>query len=139
MRRVFADTSYWIALLNPRDSLHHRALSLSSSLGPVRLVTSEMVLTEFLNDLAPRGGLLRSAAVELVERLQTDPNVQVIVQSSDRFQEALGLYAARGDKGWSHTDCSSFWIMRENGVQESLTYDRHFEQAGFRALLREGG
>ena len=138
MRSVFADTSYWIALLNPKDSLHHRALSLSFSLGPVRLVTSEMVLTEFLNDLAARGAFLRRAAVELVKRLEADPYVQVIAQSSDRFQQALSLYAARDDKGWSHTDCSSFRIMQETGVGESLTYDRHFEQAGFRALLREG-
>ncbi len=27
MKRVFADTSYWIALFNPRDELHGRAVA----------------------------------------------------------------------------------------------------------------
>jgi hypothetical protein len=27
MKRIFADTSYWIALLNPRDELHARAVA----------------------------------------------------------------------------------------------------------------
>ena len=34
MRRVFADTFYWIALLNPRDQAHNLAVSVSKGLGP---------------------------------------------------------------------------------------------------------
>ena len=43
--------------------------------------------------------------------------------------------ANRQDKDCSLTDCVSFVIMREAGLQEALTGDRHFEQAGFQALL----
>jgi predicted nucleic acid-binding protein len=43
MRTVFADAGYWIALVNPDDDLHHRAKSVSASLAPLRIVTSEMV------------------------------------------------------------------------------------------------
>lgn len=39
--------------------------------------------------------------------------------------------ANRPDKNWSLTDCITFVIMREAGLQEALTGDRHFEQAGF--------
>jgi len=42
---------------------------------------------------------------------------------------------ARNDKDWSLTDCISFIVMEEHGITEALTGDRHFEQAGFRALL----
>lgn len=136
MRAVFADASYWIALLHPGDSLHAQARLLSSSLGPVKLVTSEMVLTECLNDFARRGVLLRKAVVELIKQLREDPDVQVVPQSSDQFRKAIALYAAREDKGWSHTDCCSFQIMEEKTLADALTHDRHFEQAGFRALLR---
>jgi predicted nucleic acid-binding protein len=96
-----------------------------------------MVLTELLNDFASRGEDLRRAAVTAVERLQEDPRVLVVPQTSVLFREALLLYTARGDKAWSQTDCASFRIMEDHGLSEALTHDRHFEQAGFKALLRE--
>lgn len=55
MRLVFADTGYWVALLNPHDDLHSKAISLSKSLQPIHIVTSEMVLAEVLNDFSDRG------------------------------------------------------------------------------------
>jgi predicted nucleic acid-binding protein len=48
MRTVFADASYLIALLNPRDGLHDRAVELSQAILPSRIVTSEMVLVEVM-------------------------------------------------------------------------------------------
>ena len=46
MKKVFADTGYWIAVVNPHDDLHNKALQISGSLGPHLIVTSEMVLSE---------------------------------------------------------------------------------------------
>jgi predicted nucleic acid-binding protein len=136
LKAVFVDTAYWIALLNPRDDLHEAARRVSDSLRGVRLVTSEAVLVEWLNDFARRGAHLRSAAAALIEQLRLDPAVEVVPQTSATFEEALRLYAVRPDKAWSHTDCSSFSIMTRHGITEALTYDRNFEQAGFKALLR---
>jgi predicted nucleic acid-binding protein len=135
-RAVFADTSYWIALLNPRDGLHESANRLSHSLGKVRMVTSEMVFVELLNDCSGRGETLRRSAVRLIERLRRNPNLEVVSQSSLQFQEALSLYTSRSDKNWSFTDCASFRIMDRRGLTRALTHDHHFEQAGFQALLR---
>ena len=139
MRAVFADSGYWIALLNPRDALHDTAKVVSGSLGSAQLVTSEVVLAECLNDLAKRGERLRHAAVALVEELRREPSVSIEPQSSLQFQEALALYGLRGDKTWGHTDCSSFRIMDRYGLTEALTFDRHFAQAGFTPLLRREG
>ena len=47
------------------------------------------------------------------------------------------MHKERSDKSWSLTDCISFVVMGEHGITDALTGDRHFEQAGFRALLRE--
>lgn len=46
MRVIFADTGYWVAVLNPHDDLHSKAISFSKSLQPIHIVTSEMVLAE---------------------------------------------------------------------------------------------
>ena len=48
----------------------------------------------------------------------------------------LGSARTRLDKSWSLTDCISFEVMRSAQATDALTYDQHFEQAGFRALLR---
>jgi len=42
-----------------------------------------------------------------------------------------------GDKEWGLTDCISFIVMGDHGLTDASTTDEHFEQAGFRALLRE--
>ena len=42
----------------------------------------------------------------------------------------------RLDHSWSVVDCASFVVMRTRQIQEALAFDRHFEQAGFTALLR---
>lgn len=55
MKKVFADTGYWIALLNPYDDLHNQAKKLSQSLKPVTIVTTQMVLAELLNEFSKRG------------------------------------------------------------------------------------
>ena len=136
MKRVFADTSYWVALFNPRDELHDRAVAAAQSYCDDQLVSSEMVLVEFLNGFSDRGPRLRVAASTVVKTLRSSPNVTVIPQTSDQFERALGRYEERIDKDWSLTDCASFLIMETEGIGAALTHHRHFAQAGFQALLR---
>ena len=49
------------------------------------------------------------------------------------------LFVQHSDKSWTLVDCISFVVMQERGITEALTADRHFVQAGFRALLLEDG
>lgn len=136
MRTIYVDTGYWIARLNPRDELHERALAISRGLGQFRLVTSEMVLVELLNDFAGRGNTFRALAVALVEQLRANPNVSIVAQTSVQFRESVAFYRERPDQSWSLTDCASYLIMTEKGLQEALAHDKHFAQMGFKALLR---
>jgi predicted nucleic acid-binding protein len=62
-------------------------------------------------------------------------SVLVVAFSPELVQRATHLYAQRQDKGWSVTDCLSFIVMQDFDISEALTADRHFEQAGFSALL----
>lgn len=134
--RVFADTSYWIAIFDPKDDLHEKALKVAQRLSTAEIVTSEMVLGEFLNSFASSGRVLRERVARSVEALRRSQQVTVTSQTPEQFEDALRLYQQAKDKDWSITDCASFNIMRDIGISIAIAYDRHFEQAGYKALLR---
>jgi len=135
MRAVFADTCYWIALLNPRDQIHDIAIRVSKGLTGYRIITTEEVLTEVLNYFGSRGPYFRSAAAKLVERMSADPSIQILPQTREGFLAGFRLYQARPDKGYSLTDCISMEALRRERLSEVLTNDGHFTQEGFTCLL----
>jgi len=137
VRVVFADTGYWVALLNPSDNLHEKAVDLSKIFYPAYIVTSEVVLIEVLNDFSKRGEYFRDLVVEFIQDLRSNRNMRVIAQTSEQFEQGLELYQQRKDKEWSHTDCVSFVIMNDMGISEALAHDKHFVQAGYKALMRD--
>jgi uncharacterized protein len=135
MRRIFADTLYWIAITNPKDQWHQAAVNASRTLVGCHLFTTEEVLTEVLNAFSEAGRVLRQEAVDLVRDLDTDPAVTIHPQSHHTFHSGLALYEARPDKGYSLTDSVSMELMRREGITEILTHDAHFTQEGFSTLL----
>ena len=78
MPEVFADTGYWIALLNERDNLHSKARELSTRFAGATIVTTELVLTEFLNHVSGGGSQVRRLAGQTVLQWMADPNVEVV-------------------------------------------------------------
>jgi len=134
MRRIFADTSYWMALVNPRDQIHQKAMSVSRRLSSESLLTTEMVLVEVLNSFSD--SLYREAVGRMVTSLRQDENLTIVPQTPAQFKSALQRYQQAADKNWSLTDCASFEVMEVENIEAALTHDRHFVQAGFEALLR---
>ena len=133
MIAVFADTSFYLALLSADDEYHDRAVQLSMEMRrPV--VLTEFVLLETGNSLSSVHQ--RRLFVDLAPHLPADPAVRIVPASSDLLQLGYELFRRREDKSWSLTDCTSFVVMKEQGVREAITADHHFEQAGFVALLR---
>lgn len=133
MSAVFGDTSFYFALLNPADAWHKAAVVLSRELDrPV--VTSKFVLLELGNALARTTS--RQTFVELVEALRADSQISIVPSSARLWADGFELFGRRNDKHWSMIDCSSFAIMKDRGLSDILTSDRHFEQAGFHMLLR---
>ena len=134
MRRIFADTSYWMALVNPRDQIHQKALSVSRQLSSESLLTTEMVLVEVLNSFSD--SLYREAVGRMVTSLRQDENLTIVPQTPAQFKSALQRYQQAADKNWSLADCASFEVMEAENIEAALTHDRHFVQAGFEVLLR---
>ena len=134
MSAPFADTHYYIALLNPNDTTHERARKLSGALHGGH-ATTMWVLVELANFLsAPRQ---REAFLRLYDRLRNNAKVMILPATPSRVDLAIDLYRRRPDKAWSLTDCMSFVVMREHGLTDALTADHHFAQAGCNALLAQ--
>jgi predicted nucleic acid-binding protein len=130
---VFADTSYFVALVGRDVSERSKALQVMAPRTDV-LVTTAWVLVELGNFLSRAQH--RRAFLKLVRRLVDNPAAVVIPAERQLYDAGLHLFEQRPDKDWSFTDCISFVVMRERGIAEALTTDHHFEQAGFVALLR---
>src|SRR5580704_4833609 len=136
MNAVFADTFYWIAFTNIRDLAHQKVKLLMQSSPRELVVTTEAVLTEYLNYFAAWGPTFRQKSLLNVRNILKSESVKVVPQTTALFLGSLALYGARLDKGYSMTDCISMQTMRAEGIADVLTNDMHFEQEGFRALFR---
>lgn len=135
MEEIFADAFYWIALANPADQWHDAAKHFDEENPDALLITTEEVLTEFLNYYAEAGNRRRRIVGTMCEQVLAHVNITVAQQSHQSFSQGLELYRQREDKGYSLTDCISMMLMRERQILKILTHDAHFKQEGFTVLL----
>jgi uncharacterized protein len=131
MNVYFADTFYFIALFNENDACHDAAAAFANE--KTRITTTEWVLTDLGDGMSAAN---REMFVEFIQVLRKDPSTTIVGSSTELWNQGLDLFANRPDKQWSLTDCISFVAMQQNNIADVLTGDRHFEQAGFRALLK---
>lgn len=134
---VYLDAAYAIALSAVSDQHHESAIRIAERLEAegTHLVTTRAVILEIGNALSRQR--YRQSAVELLSALEEDPGVEIVEITGELYANAFRLYQDRNDKDWGLTDCISFVVMEGRGITEALTTDEHFQQAGYRALLRE--
>jgi predicted nucleic acid-binding protein len=109
------------------------------------LVTTEAVCWEWMNAMS--GAATRLVAAHGYQRIRLDPRIELVPCKEKMNAGALSLFTDHSDKDWNLTDCLSFVVMGRRNVEEALTADHHFEQAGFRprslkhssSSLRRGG
>lgn len=135
MKRIFVDTLYIVALINPNDQWREKALQARRETADAKFVTTEIVLSEVLNFLSEYGANLRRQVSLFVRDVLEDTDFEVISYTETTLLEGLKLYESRLDKGYSLTDCISMNVCRKFGITEILTHDHHFEQEGFKILL----
>jgi predicted nucleic acid-binding protein len=136
LRSVFADASYYIAILNRADQFHAVAARWQATVRRevIQVVTTEAVMWETLNGLSASPH--REMIVEFFQRMRVSSRERLIGYDRVLINEAVTLYSASHDKRWGITDCYSFVVMQRNNIVAALSTDHHFEQAGFEALLR---
>ncbi len=133
MRRGFADTHFYLALLNRRDADHARASEIFARGEFAEFVTTTGIILEVADGMC--GLPERERCIRFLDRLRGQPNTKVVELNDALIWRGYALYCTRLDKEWSLTDCISFVVMADAGLTEALTGDHHFEQAGFTAVL----
>lgn len=133
MKRVFADAFFFIAIINEDDEAHASAMKWLDE-AVTGVTTTTAVLLEVADAMSAPA--LRVGCAHFVQGLIESSGTAIYPLNADLLNRGLALYRERPDKGWSLTDCVSFIVMADEGLTEALTGDRHFEQAGFVALLK---
>ena len=115
MNAVFADTFFFLALLNDDDPMHEQARSASAR--SQTIVTSEFVLLELGNACARAED--HADFLALVQGMRASPRISVVPLDSGLLDRGLHLMGDRPDKNWSLTDCISFVLMKERGLTDA--------------------
>ena len=97
------------------------------------MLVTDAILLEIGNALARN---FRQEAVEVIEEFFASDEVEIVRLDPDLFERAFDKYKEYQDKEWGLVDCVSFVVMNDASVSAALTFDQHFVQAGFKALMR---
>lgn len=132
---VFLDTSFVVALENNRDPHHKRAKKLDSKLlkQKANLLLHAGILLEIGDGYARLDR--RKKGIGLLTKFDQEDGYRIAPITDALLRAAQQLYRDRDDKEWGLTDCISFVLMKQERVEEALTADIHFRQAGFKAML----
>ncbi|MEC4983601.1 MAG: PIN domain-containing protein [Oscillatoria sp. PMC 1068.18] len=135
--KLFLDTAFIQAVLNSRDQYHSSAKKLLPRVKDADEVwLTEAILMEVGNALS---AFNRQKVVTFIHQCYQFQNTRVVNVTTELFEAGLNLYESRLDKEWGLVDCISFAVMQQQSLTNAVTSDRHFVQAGFRALLLEVG
>jgi uncharacterized protein len=129
---LLADSSAWLALYDRGDKFHARAKRAFSALAEqkVTFVVTDYLVAETVTLILGRVGHAR--AVLCGEWLLSSPRVRLLRIGLELWDEAWQLFKKYDDKDFSFVDCASFIVMRREHIIDAFTFDRHFEQMGFR-------
>jgi len=128
---MFADTSGWCALLDSSDQNHPGAAKLWREISgaTAKIYTSDYVLDETITLIRRKIG--HGPAVQFIRSIMASRIVEILRVTEAAWQDAWQMFEKQRDKDYSFTDCTSFVLMKQNGLSRSFAFDRHFTQAGF--------
>ena len=134
MNKILVDTSGFFSLYDEADMFHMQAVSFYKAAS--KCLTTNYVLAEY-TALAHVRGVPRREIIKFSSRILDDSDVEIIWIDENLHRQAVSLLKERADKNYSLCDAASFIVMREHGIVESLTTDKHFSQEGFVRLLEK--
>jgi predicted nucleic acid-binding protein len=134
VKPFFLDTNYLVALESSEDLHHIEAISHWRSLlkNVPPLVTTSYIFDETVTFF--KGRHQHAKAAQVGNRLLRSSAIDLIHVDESLFYEGWQFLLKHDDKTYSLTDCISFVVMKKRGLKNALTFDNHFNQAGFATL-----
>ena len=132
---IFYDTSAWVALTVPGDRNGPAAKRLQAEV--TRGAFGAIVTTSFVLDEAATFVRMETdaeSAARLLRSILASAAITTVWIDPGHFASAFDLFQSHRDKHWSFTDCTSFVVMRDLGIETTFSFDRNFQEAGFRRL-----
>jgi len=138
MNSLFVDTSGWASLFVANQPYYPQAdqyfrLAFHQQ---KRIYTTNYIIAELVALLNSPLRVSRSRIFEIIDAIKTADYIEVVHIDDVTDTLAWTLCKNRIDKAWSLVDSTSFIVMQQIKIQEALTTDQHFEQAGFIRLLK---
>lgn len=129
--QVFVDTTAWLALVSDRDAWHADAVETYRALLNSRtaLLTTVLVLAEA--HILIRRRVSDYAAASFLRNLNDSSHIEIVYPDARLEAQARHILARYHDHSFSLTDALSFALMRERGMVQAFTFDKHFITAGF--------
>lgn len=131
---IFIDTGAFLAKYIAKDQYHKSAIDtwnkLQKSNG--KFFTSIFILNEMITLLgrwvSPEFSMKKAYGIY-------DSNSFIILRpdKSDELR-ALEFYSKYKDKNIGFTDCISFALMKKYKIEQAFSFDRHFNDAGFKKI-----
>jgi uncharacterized protein len=132
-RRVFVDSSAYLALLDQDDEHHREATQLLHQLAQERyrqFTTNVLLIESHALILSVLG---RAQAAQFLTDMHESHTVVVRVRASDEARATQILFQYT-DKDFSFADAISFAVMERLDIRLAFTFDRDFAQYGFTVL-----
>ncbi len=132
---VFTDTAAFCSWFDARDLHHQRTNDAIKRIlkAGCRGLTTDYIIDETCTLLKARCNT--HAALRFLSFLDESSAFEIVPITPERLDAAKRFFRKHADHGYSFTDCASFVVMKEFHIRDALTTDRHFIEAGFRALL----
>lgn len=132
MDKIFIDSNFFIALANPKDSLHQKAVSVSDILqkNSSPLCISNYIFLETVTVISQRVG--REEAISRGKQL-LDESFSMIQVDLGLQNAAWEIFCETPKKNTSFVDCSTIAAMLAEGIDKLLTFD----QEDFKPLLKK--
>jgi len=131
---IFVDTSAFLALVNDKDKNHIAAIELLEQIknGKIRIkkiITSSYIIDETLTRI--RYSVGHREAVEWGKDILASKVIEKTRIDEEIFGSAWELFRTYEDKKLSFTDCTSFALMKKNGIEKAFSFDEDFKRLGF--------
>ena len=128
---LFVDTGAWYALADRSDQHHYEAVEIYPKLlsNNLPLKTTNLIIAETY--ILIRRAIGYQAAIVFLENIASSPRVIKIYSDSILEEAAESILRQYQDQDFSYTDAVSFVVMKQIGITEAFSFDKHFVTAGF--------